>query len=96
MGTRRRPLVLRLRKRRTEHQADRQSGRDHGRGPFQSLCAHRHDGPGNVDMLTWVTMTDEGPEIAGIALKGIFDRKGLDPAMFDAYDRTPDPNATGH
>ena len=55
-----------------------------------------HDGPGNVDMLTWVTMTDEGPEIAGIALKGIFDRKGLDPAMFDAYDRTPDPNATVH
>ena len=55
-----------------------------------------HDGPGNVDMLTWVTMTDKGPEIAGIALKGIFDRKGLDPAMFDAYDRTPDPDATGH
>ena len=55
-----------------------------------------HDGPGNVDMLTWVTMTDEGPEIAGIALKGIFDRKGLDPAMFEAYDRTPDPNAMGH
>ena len=55
-----------------------------------------HDGPGNVDMVSWVTMTDEGPEIAGIALKGIFDRKGLDPAMFDAYDRTPDANATGH
>jgi hypothetical protein len=44
-------------------------------------------------MLTWVTMTDDGPEIAGIALKGIFDRKGLDPAMFGAYDRTP---ALGH
>jgi 3',5'-cyclic AMP phosphodiesterase CpdA len=54
------------------------------------------DGPGNVDMLTWVTMTDEGPEIAGIALKGIFDRKGLDPAMFDAYDRTPVPGGMGH
>jgi hypothetical protein len=53
-----------------------------------------YDGPGNVDMLTWVTMTDKGPEIAGIALKGLFDRKGLDPAMFDAYDRTP-PGAGG-
>ena len=54
------------------------------------------DGPGNVDMLTWVTMTDEGPEIAGIALKGVFDRKGLDPAMFEAYDRTPDPDGIKH
>ena len=54
------------------------------------------DGPGNVDMLTWVTMTDNGPEIAGIALKGIFDRKGLDPAMFGAYDRAPGSGGTGH
>jgi len=54
------------------------------------------DGPGNVDMLTWVTMTENGPEIAGLALKGIFDRKGLDPAMFDAYDRTPIPGGMGH
>jgi len=54
------------------------------------------DGPGNVDMVTWVTMTDNGPEIAGIALKGIFDRKGLDPAMFEAYDRTPVPGGMGH
>jgi hypothetical protein len=52
-------------------------------------AAFTYDGPGNVDMLTWVTMTDEGPEIAGIALKGIFDRKGLDPEMFGAYDRAP-------
>ena len=54
------------------------------------------DGPGNVDMLTLVTMTDEGPEIAGIALKGIFDRKGLDPAMFGAYDRAPGSSGTPH
>lgn len=47
------------------------------------------DGPGNVDMMTWVTMTDTGPEIAGIALKGLFDRKGLDTTMFGAYDRAP-------
>ena len=42
------------------------------------------DGPGNVDMLTWVTMKKDGPEFAGIALKGLFDRKGLDPKMFGA------------
>jgi len=54
------------------------------------------DGPGNVDMLTWVTMTYNGPEIAGIALKGIFDRRGLDPAMFGAYDRTPGSGGLGH
>ena len=52
-------------------------------------AAFVHDGPGNVDMMTLVTMTDSGPEIAGIALKGIFDRKGLDPEMFGAYDRAP-------
>ena len=54
-------------------------------------AAFVYDGPGNVDMLTWVSMTEEGPEIAGIALKGIFDRKGLDPEMFGAYDRAPSP-----
>ena len=46
-----------------------------------------HDGPGNVDHITWVTMTDDGPQIANIALKGLFDRKGLDPSLFGAYDR---------
>ena len=53
------------------------------------------DGPGNVDHLTWVTMTENGPELAGIALKGIFDRKGLDPEMMGAYDRSPGPGG-GH
>jgi predicted phosphodiesterase len=52
-------------------------------------AAFIHDGPGNVDMLALVTMTEDGPEIAGIALKGLFDRKGLDPEKFGAYDRTP-------
>jgi 3',5'-cyclic AMP phosphodiesterase CpdA len=46
------------------------------------------EGPGNVDHIMWVTMTENGPEFANIALKGIFDRKGLDPAMFGAYDRS--------
>lgn len=50
-------------------------------------ASFHHEGPGNVDHLTWVTMTEEGPEIANVALKGIFDRRGLDPAMFGAYDR---------
>ena len=35
----------------------------------------------------WVTMTDEGPEIGNIALKGVFDRRGLDSTLFGAYDR---------
>jgi hypothetical protein len=46
-----------------------------------------HDGPGNVDHITWVTMTEDGPQIGNIALKGLFDRKGLDPSLFGAYDR---------
>jgi len=50
-------------------------------------ASFHHEGPGNVDHLAWVTMTEDGPEIANIALKGIFDRKGLDPSMFGAYDR---------
>lgn len=54
------------------------------------------DGPGNVDMISWVTMTDDGPEITGLALKGIFDRKGLDTTMFGAYDRAPGQGGLGH
>jgi hypothetical protein len=50
-------------------------------------ASFHHEGPGNVDHIMWVTMTEDGPEIANIALKGVFDRKGLDPAMFGAYDR---------
>ncbi len=50
-------------------------------------ASFHHEGPGNVDHLSWVTMTEDGPEIANIAFKGIFDRKGLDPDMFGAYDR---------
>jgi len=45
------------------------------------------EGPGNVDHIMWVTMTGEGPQMGNIALKGIFDRKGLDPSLFGAYDR---------
>jgi len=45
------------------------------------------EGPGNVDHVTWVTMTKTGPQIANIALKGLFDRKGLEPKHFGAYER---------
>ena len=50
-------------------------------------ASFHQEGPGNVDHVMWVTMTEDGPEIANIALKGIFDRKGLDPSLFGAYDR---------
>jgi hypothetical protein len=50
-------------------------------------ASFHHEGPGNVDHLAWVTMTEDGPEIGNIALKGIFDRRGLDPSLFGAYDR---------
>jgi len=50
-------------------------------------ASFHHDGPGNVDHVSWVTMTDDGPQIGNIALKGVFDRKGLDPELFGAYDR---------
>ena len=50
-------------------------------------ASFHHEGPGNVDHIMWVTMTDDGPQIGNIALKGLFNRKGLDPDMFGAYDR---------
>ncbi|WP_237055377.1 metallophosphoesterase family protein [Microbulbifer sediminum] len=50
-------------------------------------ASFHQEGPGNVDHIMWVTMTKEGPQIGNIALKGIFDRKGLDPELFGAYDR---------
>ncbi|MFK7848260.1 MAG: hypothetical protein AB8G77_23435 [Rhodothermales bacterium] len=32
-------------------------------------------------------MKANGPEIGNIALKDVFDRKGLDPSLLEAYDR---------
>ena len=52
-----------------------------------SGASFHQEGPGNVDHIMWVTMTEDGPEMGNIALKGIFDRKGLDPELFGAYDR---------
>jgi len=54
-------------------------------------ASFHHEGPGNVDHVMWVTMTDQGPQMGNIALKGLFDRKGLDPSMFGAYDRKGHP-----
>jgi len=50
-------------------------------------ASFHHEGPGNVDHIMWVTMQDGGPRMGNIALKGLFDRKGLDPELFGAYDR---------
>ena len=50
-------------------------------------ASFHHDGPGNVDHIMWLTMTDDGPQLGNIALKGIFNREGLDPELFGAYDR---------
>jgi Calcineurin-like phosphoesterase len=59
-------------------------------------ASFHQEGPGNVDHIMWVTMTENGPQMANIALKGLFDRRGLDPDMFGAYDRKgaepEDPN----
>ena len=51
-------------------------------------ASFHHDGPGNVDHIMWVTMTEDGPQMGNIALKGLFDRKGLDTTLFGAYDRS--------
>ena len=50
-------------------------------------ASFHHEGPGNIDHIMWVTMTDNGPQIGNVALSGLFDRKGLDPDLFGAYDR---------
>ena len=65
---------------------DKIDGREHiTMGP--AGASFHQEGPGNVDHIMWVTMTEAGPQIANIALKGLFDRKGLDPSLFGAYDR---------
>ena len=73
---------------------DNINGREHiTMGP--AGASFHQDGPGNVDHLMWVTMTDNGPQMANIALKGVFDRKGLDPSLFGAYDRKGYEGAKG-
>ncbi len=38
-----------------------------------------HPGPGDMDHIAWVTMTDEGPVFANIELGGLHDKKGKQP-----------------
>lgn len=46
------------------------------------------NGPGNVDHILWVTMKDDGPDIAMVTLDGIWDRQGRDLQLKDKYERT--------
>jgi len=46
------------------------------------------NGPGNVDHILWITMKQDGPEIAQITLDGVWDRKGRDLKMKETYERT--------
>jgi hypothetical protein len=41
-----------------------------------------------LDRILWVTMTEDGPQIAKITLDGIYDRTGRDLKLKDMYDRT--------
>ena len=45
------------------------------------------DGPGNVDHILWVTMTNDGPRVAQVTLDGIYDRKGRDLEIKGMYER---------
>jgi len=74
---------------------DNINGREHiTMGP--AGASFHQEGPGNVDHIMWVTMTENGPQMANIALKGVFDRKGLDPELFGAYDRKGYEGAEGN
>jgi hypothetical protein len=66
---------------------DERFGRDYiTMGP--AGASWHKDGPGNVDHLLWVTMTEDGPQIAKITLDGIYDRQGRDLRLKEMYDRS--------
>ena len=46
------------------------------------------DGPGNVDHVLWVSMTEDGPLIAQITLDGVYDRGGRDLEVKEIYERS--------
>ena len=48
---------------------------------------HKND-LGNVDHILWITMKEDGPEIAQITLDGIWDLKGRDLKLKEVYERT--------
>jgi hypothetical protein len=65
---------------------DKRKGRDYiTMGP--AGASWHKDGPGNVDHILWVTMTDDGPRVAQITLDGLYDRSGRDPEVKAIYDR---------
>jgi hypothetical protein len=69
------------------YELEERKGRDYiTMGP--AGASWHKDGPGNVDHILWVTMTEDGPEIAKITLDGIFDREGRDLQMKEMYDRS--------
>ena len=46
-------------------------------------ASFHQEGPGNVDHITWVTMTEDGPVISNLLLNGILDKRGAVPALQD-------------
>jgi len=50
-------------------------------------ASFHHEGPGNVDHITRVTVGEDGPELAKITLDGIYDRKGRDLEVKEIYER---------
>jgi uncharacterized protein YceK len=65
---------------------EKRNGRDYiTMGPVGA--SWHKNGPGNVDHLLWVTMKEDGPEIAMITLGGIYDRRGRDLKVKEMYDR---------
>ena len=50
------------------------------------------NGPGNVDHVLWVTMSENGPRIGQITLDGVYDRVGRDLEVKELYNREREEN----
>jgi hypothetical protein len=46
-----------------------------------------------VDHILWVTMTEDGPQIAKITLDGIYDRQGRSLQLKEMYERSSQKKA---
>ncbi|MHC4990508.1 MAG: metallophosphoesterase family protein [Planctomycetota bacterium] len=66
---------------------EKRHGRDYVTMGPAGASFHK-DGPGNVDHILWVSMTDDGPRIAKVTLEGIYDREGRDLQLREMYDRS--------
>jgi len=64
--------------------------------PSSPKCSddvHFHkNGPGNVDHILWVTMSENGPRIGQITLDGVYDRVGRDLEVKELYNREREEN----